>query len=44
MSKLPVQHRPRSFFPELSEIFEGFPSWASFGRCSVVTSFESKTR
>jgi HSP20 family molecular chaperone IbpA len=29
MSKLPVQHRPRSFFPELSEIFEGFPSWAS---------------
>ena len=25
MSKLPVQHRPRSFFPELSEIFEGFP-------------------
>jgi HSP20 family protein len=29
MSKLPVQHRPRSFFPELSELFEGFPSWAS---------------
>jgi HSP20 family protein len=29
MSKLPVQHRPRSFFPELSEFFEGFPSWAS---------------
>jgi HSP20 family protein len=29
MSKLPVQHRPRAFFPELSEIFEGFPSWAS---------------
>jgi HSP20 family molecular chaperone IbpA len=29
MSKLPVQHRPRSFFPELAEIFEGFPSWAS---------------
>jgi HSP20 family protein len=27
MSKLPVQHRPRSFFPELSELFEGFPSW-----------------
>jgi HSP20 family protein len=29
MSKLPVQHRPRSFFPELAEIFDGFPSWAS---------------
>src|SRR5689334_10609132 len=29
MSKLPVQHRPRSFFPELAEVFEGFPSWAS---------------
>ena len=29
MSRLPVQHRPRSFFPELSELFEGFPSWAS---------------
>jgi HSP20 family molecular chaperone IbpA len=29
MSKLPVQHRPRSFFPELSEFFEGFPSWAN---------------
>ncbi len=29
MSKLPVQHRPRSFFPELSELFEGFPSWAN---------------
>ena len=29
MSKLPVRHRPRSVFPELSEIFEGFPSWAS---------------
>jgi HSP20 family protein len=29
MSKLSVQqHRPRSFFPELAEIFEGFPSWA----------------
>lgn len=29
MSKLPVQQRrPRSFFPELAEIFEGFPSWA----------------
>ena len=29
MSKLPTKNRPRSFFPELSEIFEGFPSWAS---------------
>jgi HSP20 family protein len=29
MSKLPVQHRPRSFFPELSDLFEGFPSWAN---------------
>jgi HSP20 family protein len=28
MSKLAVQHRPRSIFPELSEFFEGFPSWA----------------
>jgi len=27
MSKLPVQHRPRSILPELSELFEGFPSW-----------------
>lgn len=29
MSKFPVQRRPRSFFPELSELFEGFPSWPS---------------
>lgn len=29
MSRLPVQHHPRSFFPELTELFEGFPSWAS---------------
>ncbi len=28
MSKLPTQHRPRGFWPELSEFFEGFPSWA----------------
>ncbi|MGZ6777657.1 MAG: Hsp20/alpha crystallin family protein [Mycobacterium sp.] len=28
MAKLPAQQRPRSFFPELSELFEGFPSWA----------------
>lgn len=29
MSKLPAQQRPRSFFPELSDLFEGFPSWAT---------------
>jgi HSP20 family protein len=29
MSKLPVQHRPRSFFPEFGDLFAGFPSWAS---------------
>jgi HSP20 family molecular chaperone IbpA len=29
MSRLPVQHRPRSFFPELSDFFEGFPAWGS---------------
>ncbi len=29
MSRLPVQHHPRSFFPELTELFEGLPSWAS---------------
>ena len=29
MSKLPAQQRPRSFFPELSELLEGFPSWAT---------------
>lgn len=29
MSRLPVQHRPRSFFPELADLFEGFPSWAT---------------
>jgi len=29
MSKFPVQDRPRSFFPDLSEIFDGFPSWTS---------------
>jgi HSP20 family protein len=29
MSRLPVQHRPRSLFPEFSELFAGFPSWAS---------------
>ncbi len=28
MSKLPTQQRPRSFWPELSDFFEGFPSWA----------------
>ena len=29
MSRLPVQHRPRSFFPEFSELFAGLPSWSS---------------
>ncbi|MGV0602572.1 Hsp20/alpha crystallin family protein, partial [Mycolicibacterium pulveris] len=29
MSKLPAQQRPRSFWPDLAEFFEGFPSWAS---------------
>lgn len=30
MTNLPVQHHHRrAFFPELSELFEGFPSWAS---------------
>jgi len=29
MSKLAVQNRPRLFWPELSELFEGFPTWAS---------------
>jgi HSP20 family molecular chaperone IbpA len=28
MNKLGVQRRPRAVFPELSEFFEGFPSWA----------------
>ena len=29
MTRLPVQHRPRSFWPELSELFAGLPSWPS---------------
>lgn len=29
MTKLPAPQRPRSFFPELSEFFEGLPSWAN---------------
>jgi len=29
VSKLPVQHRPGSFLPEVSECFEKFSSWAS---------------
>ncbi|MGV0792512.1 Hsp20/alpha crystallin family protein [Mycolicibacterium sp. XJ1819] len=29
MSKLPTQQRPRSFWPDLAEFFEGFPSWAN---------------
>ncbi len=30
MSKLVVQQRPRSIFPELAELLEGFPSWAQW--------------
>ncbi|MEE6165987.1 Hsp20/alpha crystallin family protein [Mycolicibacterium sp. 120322] len=29
MNKLPAPHRPRSGFPELADLFEGFPSWAT---------------
>jgi HSP20 family molecular chaperone IbpA len=29
MSRLPVQHRPRSLFPEFGELLAGFPSWAN---------------
>lgn len=29
MSKLPAQQRPGSFWPDMAELFEGFPSWAS---------------
>jgi HSP20 family molecular chaperone IbpA len=29
MSKLPTPRRPRSFWPEFSELFEGFPSWGN---------------
>ena len=29
MSKLPVQHRPRSLFPEFGDLLDGFPSWAN---------------
>ncbi|WP_326545510.1 Hsp20/alpha crystallin family protein [Mycolicibacterium sp. ND9-15] len=28
MSKLPATGRPRGFWPELTEFFEGFPSWS----------------
>jgi HSP20 family molecular chaperone IbpA len=46
MSKLSVQHRPRSFFPELSELFEGFPSWATlrptFGNNIIRVEDETK--
>lgn len=27
MSKQPAKNRPQGFWPELSEFFEGFPSW-----------------
>jgi HSP20 family molecular chaperone IbpA len=30
MSTLPVQRRPRTLLPELSELLAGFPSWANF--------------
>lgn len=29
MSKLPVQHRPRSFWPDFAELFAGLPAWPS---------------
>ncbi|RWA15265.1 Hsp20/alpha crystallin family protein [Mycolicibacterium elephantis] len=29
MSKIPAQQRPRSFWPDLAEFFEAFPSWAN---------------
>jgi len=29
MSRLPVQHRPRSLFPEFGDLLAGFPSWAN---------------
>jgi HSP20 family protein len=29
MTRLPVQHRPRSLFPEFGELLAGFPSWAN---------------
>ncbi|KWX22538.1 antigen [Mycolicibacterium wolinskyi] len=29
MTKLPEQRRPRSFWPEMSDLFAGFPSWAN---------------
>lgn len=30
MAKLPVQHRSRTLFPEIAELFEGFPTWPSW--------------
>jgi len=46
MSKLAVQNRPRSIFPELSELFEGFPSWAhlrpAFGTHAIPVEDEVK--
>jgi HSP20 family molecular chaperone IbpA len=29
MSKLPAPQHPRSLWPDLAELFEGFPSWAN---------------
>jgi HSP20 family protein len=46
MSKLAVQNRPRSIFPELSDFFEGFPSWAhlrpAFGTHAIRVEDEVK--
>ncbi|GAB3231775.1 Hsp20/alpha crystallin family protein [Mycolicibacterium hippocampi] len=47
MTNLPVQHHHRrSFFPELSELLEGFPSWASlrptFGNHIIRVEDETK--
>ena len=29
MSRLPVQHRTRTLFPEFADLLSGFPSWAN---------------
>jgi HSP20 family molecular chaperone IbpA len=46
MSKLAVQNRPRSIFPELSDFFEGLPSWAhlrpAFGTHAIRVEDEVK--
>ena len=43
MSKLAVQQRPRSIFPELSEFFEGLRPGRTCARLSAATSFVSRT-